>query len=443
MKVPSFGSLRSSVKSAPMLLNLSSRSSSFCAGGAAVVPAKDGVNRRIAAAPHTAGPCVTSSHSPDASRFSNAASPTRSISRSAVTSAAAAARGAAFPALRISSSSQRSRAWQNVLKRLPTLETSQKSFQALLVAAAAAEGETAPANEAALIDGKAIAEEIKREIAAEVKRLQALPGAHLTPGLAVVLVGDRKDSQSYVRMKKAACAETGITSFGVDLPADVSEEEVVAAVKELNDNPDVHGVLVQLPLPKHINAERVLSAVSIDKDVDGFHPINIGQLAMAGRKPLFVPCTPKGCIELLIRSKVPMEGKRAVVIGRSNIVGTPAAMLLQRNNATVTVVHSRTKDPPSITREADIVIAAAGVPNLVRANWLKPGCVVIDVGINPVDDPSSKRGYRLVGDVCFEEAKHIASAITPVPGGVGPMTIAMLLSNTLEAAKRSKGVQLE
>ncbi|CAI5504952.1 unnamed protein product [Closterium sp. Naga37s-1] len=425
-----------------MLINLSSRASSFCAGGA-VAPAKDSVNRRIALDPHRSGPCVTSSHSPDGIRRSRAVISARLVSSSAVTPAAAT-RGAPFPSLRSSSSGQRSRAWQNVLKTLPALETSQSSLRALL-AAAAAEGAAAPASahEAALIDGKAIAEEIKREIAAEVKRIQALPGVHLTPGLAVVLVGDRKDSQSYVRMKKAACAETGITSFGVDLPVDVSEEEVVAAVRELNDNPDVHGVLVQLPLPKHINAERVLSAVSIEKDVDGFHPINIGQLAMAGRKPLFVPCTPQGCIELLIRSKVPMEGKRAVVIGRSNIVGTPAAMLLQRNNATVTVVHSRTKDPPSITRDADIVIAAAGVPNLVRGDWLKPGCVVIDVGINPVDDPSAKRGYRLVGDVCFDEAKHVASAITPVPGGVGPMTIAMLLSNTLEAAKRSKGLHME
>ncbi|CAI7767783.1 unnamed protein product [Closterium sp. NIES-54] len=425
-----------------MFINLSSRTSSFCAGGA-VAPVKDGINRRIASDPHRSGPCVTASHTSHGFPLSRASIPARSVSSSAVTPAAAS-RSAAFTSLRSSSSGQRNRAWQNVLKTLPALETSQNSLRAIL-AAAAAEGAAAPApaHEAALIDGKAIAEEIKREIAAEVKRLQALPGAHLTPGLAVVLVGDRKDSQSYVRMKKAACAETGITSFGVDLPADVSEEEVVAAVRELNDNPDVHGVLVQLPLPKHINAERVLSAVSIEKDVDGFHPINIGQLAMAGRKPLFVPCTPKGCIELLIRSKVPMEGKRAVVIGRSNIVGTPAAMLLQRNNATVTVVHSRTKDPPSITRDADIVIAAAGVPNLVRGDWLKPGCVVIDVGINPVDDPSTKRGYRLVGDVCFDEAKHVASAITPVPGGVGPMTIAMLLSNTLEAAKRSKGLHME
>ncbi|CAI5510559.1 unnamed protein product [Closterium sp. Naga37s-1] len=367
-----------------MLINLSSRASSFCTGSA-VAPAKDAASWRIGSDPHRSGPCVTSSHSPDGFPLSRAAIPARSVSSSAVTPAAAA-RSAAFPSLRSSSSGQRSRAWQNILKTLPAFESSQKSLRALL-AAAAAEGAAAPApaHEAALIDGKAIAEEIKREIAAEVKRIQALPGVHLTPGLAVVLVGDRKDSQSYVRMKKAACAETGITSFGVDLPADVSEEEVVAAVRDLNDNPDVHGVLVQLPLPKHINAERVLSAVSIDKDVDGFHPINIGQLAMAGRKPLFVPCTPKGCIELLIRSKVPMEGKRAVVIGRSNIVGTPAAMLLQRNNATVTVVHSRTKDPPSITRDADIVIAAAGVPNLVRGDWLKPGCVVIDVGINPVD----------------------------------------------------------
>lgn len=300
------------------------------------------------------------------------------------------------------------------------------------------EGNLAVEPIAAVIDGKAIAQEIRSEIAGEVSRMRDAVGK--VPGLAVVLVGDRKDSETYVRSKKKACEEVGIKSLGIDLPEDSSEDEVLKAVMMFNVDPSVHGVLVQLPLPQHICEEKILNAVSIEKDVDGFHPLNIGRLAMQGREPLFVPCTPKGCIELLIRSGIDMMGKKAVVIGRSNIVGTPAAMLLQRHNATVTVVHSYTKNAEDITREADIVISAVGVANLVRGDWLKPGAVVIDVGINPVEDSSSKRGYRLVGDVCYEEASRIVSAITPVPGGVGPMTIAMLLSNTLESAKRAYGL---
>eukprot|EP00252_Welwitschia_mirabilis_P013874 TRINITY_DN3066_c0_g2_i1.p1 TRINITY_DN3066_c0_g2~~TRINITY_DN3066_c0_g2_i1.p1 ORF type:complete len:400 (-),score=77.24 TRINITY_DN3066_c0_g2_i1:489-1688(-) len=291
---------------------------------------------------------------------------------------------------------------------------------------------------ASVIDGKAISQEIRKEITDEVQRMKTAVGK--APGLAVVLVGTRKDSETYVRSKKKACEEVGIVSVGVDLPQEASEDEILKAVTEFNNDPSIHGILVQLPLPQHVNEEKILNAISIEKDVDGFHPLNIGRLAMQGREPLFVPCTPKGCIELLIRSGVEMAGKRAVVIGRSNIVGTPVAMLLQRHNATVTTVHSYTKDSAVITREADIVISAAGVANLVRGDWLKPGAVVIDVGINPVEDPSSKRGYRLVGDVCYKEAACIASAITPVPGGVGPMTIAMLLSNTLDSAKRAQSL---
>ncbi|XP_057840070.2 bifunctional protein FolD 2 isoform X2 [Cryptomeria japonica] len=290
---------------------------------------------------------------------------------------------------------------------------------------------------AAVIDGKAIAQEIRNEVAVEVSKMRDALGK--VPGLAVVLVGARKDSETYVRSKKKACVEAGIASLGIDLPEDSSEEEVEKAVRTFNDDPSIHGVLVQLPLPQHINEEKILNTISIEKDVDGFHPLNIGRLAMQGRKPLFVPCTPKGCIELLLRSGIDMMGKKAVVIGRSNIVGMPVSMLLQRHNATVTIVHSYTKNPTDFTREADILVAAAGVPNLVRGDWLKPGAVVIDVGINAVEDPNAKRGYRLVGDVCYEEASRIASAITPVPGGVGPMTIAMLLSNTLESAKRAYG----
>lgn len=212
---------------------------------------------------------------------------------------------------------------------------------------------------------------------------------------------------------------------------------MLAVVAAYNADPAVHGVLVQLPLPAHINEERVLGAISFEKDVDGFHPLNIGRLAMRGRDPLFVPCTPKGCIELLERSGVQIRGKRAVVIGRSNIVGMPAALLLQRRDATVTIVHSRTPHPEELVRQADIVVAAVGIPEFVKGDWLKPGCAVIDVGINPVPDASKKAGYRLVGDVAFAEALPVAGCITPVPGGVGPMTIACLLQACCESAQRA------
>jgi 5,10-methylene-tetrahydrofolate dehydrogenase/methenyl tetrahydrofolate cyclohydrolase len=260
------------------------------------------------------------------------------------------------------------------------------------------------------------------------------------PGLAAVLVGDRKDSQTYVRMKKKACAEVGIASFGYDLPADIDQEALRRLVEDLNANPDVHGILVQLPLPAHIDEETILGAISIEKDVDGFHPLNIGRLSMKRREPLFVPCTPKGCIELIERSGFTIEGKRAVVLGRSNIVGLPAAMLLLHKNATVTICHSRTRELPAIVREAEILIAAVGRAEMVRGDWVRPGAVVIDVGVNAVDDPTDPRGYRLVGDVAFDEVKEVAAAITPVPGGVGPMTIAMLLRNTTDAAMRALGM---
>ena len=264
------------------------------------------------------------------------------------------------------------------------------------------------------------------------------------PGLAVVLVGDRKDSETYVRSKKKACAEAGIESFGTDLPGDATQEEVLRVVEAYNADPAVHGILVQLPMPDHIDEEAVLSAISVDKDVDGFHPLNMGMLALRGRDPLFVPCTPKGSIALLERSGVQISGKKAVVIGRSNIVGQPAALLLQRRDATVTIVHSRTPpdDMKAIVQDADIVVAAVGRAEMVKGDWIKPGAAVIDVGINAVDDASKKRGYRLVGDVDFEGASQVAGKITPVPGGVGPMTIAMLLENTVESAARTLGVEL-
>jgi len=288
---------------------------------------------------------------------------------------------------------------------------------------------------AQLIDGKAIAATIRGEIKDEVEAMKAEHGK--VPGLATVLVGQRKDSQTYVRMKKKACAEVGITSFGHDLPEDISQEALLKVVQDLNANPEVNGILVQLPLPDHIDDEEILGAVSLEKDVDGFHPINIGRLSMKRRDPLFVPCTPKGCIELLDRTGIEIEGKNAVVLGRSNIVGLPVAMLLLHRNATLTICHSRTKNLPEVVREADILIAAVGRAEMVRGDWVKPGAAIIDVGINAVDDSTREKGYRLVGDVAFDEAKEVAAAITPVPGGVGPMTIAMLLRNTVDSAKRT------
>lgn len=288
---------------------------------------------------------------------------------------------------------------------------------------------------AMVIDGKAIAAELRKEVAKEVEQLVAT--GTTPPGLATVLVGVNPASQTYVRMKRKACAEVGIESFGYELPVDTSQEDVEKVVKELNADPKVHGILVQLPLPAGLDEEAVLKAISIEKDVDGFHPLNIGRLAQKGRDPLFVPCTPAGCIVLLKKAGAQLEGARAVVVGRSNIVGMPAALLLVKENATVTICHSRTRDLPSVCREADVLIAAIGRPEMIRGDWIKPGAYVIDVGVNRVDDPSRKRGYRLVGDVAFEEAVEVAGAITPVPGGVGPMTIAGLLRNTLHSAQRT------
>jgi 5,10-methylene-tetrahydrofolate dehydrogenase/methenyl tetrahydrofolate cyclohydrolase len=291
---------------------------------------------------------------------------------------------------------------------------------------------------ATLIDGRATAAVVYDEITAEVAELKEKHG--ITPGLATVLVGENPASQSYVRSKQRRCEKVGFYSIGENLPADASEEEVAALVERLNADPAIHGILVQLPLPKHIDEERILSAISLEKDVDGFHPVNIGRLAMKGREPLFVPCTPSGCIELLDRYGVQIEGAQAVILGRSNIVGLPVSMLLLHRNATITICHSRTKDLPAVCREADILIAAVGRPQMVTAEWVKPGAAVIDVGINRVDDPSAKRGYRLVGDVDFEDVSQVAGFLTPVPGGVGPMTIAMLMSNTLRGAKRAGGL---
>lgn len=286
---------------------------------------------------------------------------------------------------------------------------------------------------AKIIDGKLTAENIRAEVKAAIE--QRIKVGKSKPGLATVLVGDDPGSHTYVRSKHKACLEAGIESYGHELPATATQAEVEKLVMDLNADPRVNGILVQLPMPSHIDEESVLKAISIEKDVDGFHPLNIGRLAQKGREPLFVPCTPAGCIYLLEKELPTLEGANAVVLGRSNIVGMPVALLLVRANATVTICHSRSRNLPEIIRKADILIAAVGRPEMVKGDWVKPGAVVIDVGINHVEDASRPKGYRIVGDVAYDEVAQVASAITPVPGGVGPMTIAMLLKNTLRAAE--------
>ncbi|KAL7527581.1 hypothetical protein ACHAXR_003113, partial [Thalassiosira sp. AJA248-18] len=287
------------------------------------------------------------------------------------------------------------------------------------------------------------------------EKLSSLSLTDSKPGLAVMLVGERKDSQTYVRMKQKACAECGMDSFleeYKDVEA-VTEEALLTKINEWNNDPKVHGILVQLPLPQKIDEATILKAVNPSKDVDGLHPANTAALfntaTHAGTAklnwkdftsiPFHIPCTPQGCIELLDRIGMEIEGKNAVVIGRSNLVGLPVAMLLLHRNATVTIVHSRTKNIENVVKQADIVVAAVGRAHMVPKSWLKEGCTVIDVGINSVDAPDTKRGYRLVGDVNYAEAKEVVEYITPVPGGVGPMTIAMLLRNTWNSWRRATG----
>ena len=270
-------------------------------------------------------------------------------------------------------------------------------------------------------------------IAKEVQQLKEEKG--LVPGIAVMLVGDRKDSQTYVRFKKRGAEACGFLSLIVNLPEESTLEKILEEIQTLNERTDIHAILVQLPLPKHIEEEKVLRAVRVDKDVDGFSPENIGGLAMSGGNPLAIPCTPSGIVELLKRTNVPLAGKRAIVLGRSNIVGLPISLLLMRLDTTVTIAHSKTVDLPDRIKESDIIVSAMGKPMFVKGEWLKPGCIVIDVGINAYDDATKKLGYRLVGDVDFQSAKKVAAYLTPVPGGVGPMTIAMLMRNTLNLAK--------
>jgi methylenetetrahydrofolate dehydrogenase (NADP+)/methenyltetrahydrofolate cyclohydrolase len=286
-----------------------------------------------------------------------------------------------------------------------------------------------------IIDGKEISLKIREQVAQKIAERK---NSGLTiPGLATILVGENPASQTYVRSKHRACEEAGINSFGFTLPADTPQEKLETLIQELNEDERVHGILVQSPLPKGLDEQKALSVLSIKKDVDGFHPVNIGRLAQKGPDPLFVSCTPAGVMVLLNHVLPSLEGKNAVVLGRSNIVGMPVALLLVRANATVTICHSRTHDLPAIAHSADVLVAAIGRAEMVRGDWIKPGAVVIDVGINHIDDKSQKKGYRLVGDVAFDEASEVAGAITPVPGGVGPMTIAMLLQNTLHAAEIS------
>ncbi len=289
---------------------------------------------------------------------------------------------------------------------------------------------------AEIIDGKKIAEDIKREIKEETQRLKETKG--IVPGLAVILVGDNPASQSYVKSKGKACEAIGFYSITEIMPATISEEALLAKINEFNHNSKIHGILVQLPLPKHINEQKVIEAIDPRKDVDGFHPMSIGKLVIG--LDTFKSCTPAGIQELLVRSGNDPSGKHVVVVGRSNIVGKPIAnILLQKQrgaNAVVTVAHTGASDLTSYIKSADILIAAIGKPEFITGAMLKPGVVIIDVGINRVEDSSSPKGYRIVGDVHFESASKVAKAITPVPGGVGLMTVAMLMKNTLKAAQR-------
>ncbi len=285
---------------------------------------------------------------------------------------------------------------------------------------------------AKIIDGRLIARRIQSEIKASVTRYRQQKGA--APGLGVVLVGDDAASSMYVRMKRRACERVGIWSQAEMLPADSTQEQVETAVRQYNADSNIHGILVQLPLPDHIDEEAVLNEISLKKDVDGIHPLNLGRLGMRGRQPSFTPATPTGVMALIAETGAAIEGKRAAVIGRSNIVGLPIFLMLTNANATVTLCHSRTRDLPGCLKLADIVVAALGQPEFVKGAWLKQGAIVIDVGSNSIDDPTAEKGYRYVGDVEFESARAVAGYITKVPGGVGPMTIAMLLRNTLKAA---------
>ena len=292
-----------------------------------------------------------------------------------------------------------------------------------------------------ILSGKELAEKMRQEMKSEIDELKT--HHNLVPGLAVVLIGDNPASLSYVKGKEKACAQVGILSREYKFDADYKEEQLLKLIRELNNDPSIHGILVQLPLPDHINEEKILYAIDPTKDVDGFHPVNIGKMMIGA--PSFLPCTPHGIQQLLLRNNIEISGKHVVIVGRSNIVGKPLAMILvQKNpgaNATVTMCHTRTRNMAEITKLADILVVAAGRPHTVNADMVKQGAVVIDVGVNRVEDKTKKRGYRLIGDVEFDEVSEKASAISPVPGGVGPMTITMLLHNTIQSAKNHAGIK--
>ena len=294
---------------------------------------------------------------------------------------------------------------------------------------------------AKILSGKELAQTMREEMKRELIELKEKE--NLVPGLAVILVGDDPASISYVKGKEKACNNVGILSREYKFPADYKETELLNLIKDLNQDPEIHGILVQLPLPDHINEEKVLYAIDPKKDVDGFHPVNIGRMMIGA--PCFLPCTPAGIQQLLLRNGIEIDGRHVVIVGRSNIVGKPLAMLLIQKktgaNATVTICHTRTKNMAEITRQADILVVAAGRPHTINGDMVREGVVVIDVGVNRVEDKTKKKGYRLIGDVEFEEVSQKASAISPVPGGVGPMTITMLLHNTIQAAKNSIGLK--
>ena len=282
-----------------------------------------------------------------------------------------------------------------------------------------------------ILDGKFISSQIKNELKNKIDNLEK---KGIKPGLGIILVGNRKDSETYVRMKKKSCNEVGIVNYDIHLNENESEEKIIEEVNKMNNNDNIHGILVQLPLPNHINEKRVIKCVNLEKDVDGFHPYNIGNLALKRLNNLMVPCTPKGCIEILDRYDIPIEGKHVAIVGRSNIVGMPLSLLFLHRNATVTICHSKTENMKNITQTADILVAACGKAKMIKEDYIKEGCVILDVGINSIDDSSRKSGYRLVGDVDYDNVKDKCKAITPVPGGIGPMTISMLLKHTVDLA---------
>jgi 5,10-methylene-tetrahydrofolate dehydrogenase/methenyl tetrahydrofolate cyclohydrolase len=291
---------------------------------------------------------------------------------------------------------------------------------------------------AELLDGRATSATIREEVKAGVEQLKA--EHDVVPGLATVLVGGNPASQTYVSMKERQCEQAGMRAFGHHLPEDISQEDLTAEIAGLNADPKVHGILVQLPLPDHLDEDETLAAVAPEKDVDGFHPVNIARLTLQGIEPTFAPCMPLGCVELLDRYDVEIKGREAVVLGPSNIVGLPTAMLLLHRGATLNICHPHTEDLPAVSKRADILVAAIDEPGMVKGDWVKPGAAVVDVGWSRVKDETAEKGYRVMGNVDFDEVKEVAGYVTPVPGGTGPMTIAMLLQNTLLSAQRQVGM---